>query len=510
MGPLTCIMVRTAHPVFYIILLVSSLSFMPSGQTQVPYQYDFNADCRKAYDEIIKLKLNTGKLLLETEKKAHPSNLIPYFLDNYIDFFTLFFNQDPDEFKLMKPSADQRLALMKKGDPASPFYLYTRSVIYFQWAAVDIKFGERLDAALSFRRSFLIGKENLEKFPDFQPTRMLQGSMQVAAGTIPPGYLWLSSLLGIHGTIDAGMKNLENMLNSKDPDAVIFHDEAAFYYLYLQFYILNQREQVFQYIQKQSWNTRNNHLFAYLVANLSLNNQDASVTEEIIRQLNRDPGYLEMPVWDMQMGYATADRLDPESIVYMDHFLSRFKGKFYVKDVLQKISWMYYLQHEPEKAEAVRARILVSGNTETEADKQALKEAESGRWPNETLLRARLLDDGGYYTQALQVLSGKQLSSFPDLQDKLEYSYRIGRIYDALGSKNEALAAYQEALRLGENRREYYGARAALQMGYIYESRGDKKNALSYFKKVLNMKSHDYKNALDQKAKAGIERCSEG
>jgi hypothetical protein len=24
------------------------------------------------------------------------------------------------------------------------------------------------------------------------------------------------------------------------------------------------------------------------------------------------------------------------------------------------------------------------------------------------------------------------------------------------------------------------------------------------------MKSHDYKNALDQKAKAGIERCAEG
>ena len=117
---------------------------------------------------------------------------------------------------------------------------------------------------------------------------MLQGSMQVAAGTIPPGYQWLSNLLGIHGTIDAGMHNLESMLNSPDPYAVIFHDEASFYYLYLKFYIQNQREQVFQYIRKQNWNTRNNHLFAYLVANLSLNNQDASVTEQVINQL--EPG----------------------------------------------------------------------------------------------------------------------------------------------------------------------------------------------------------------------------
>jgi tetratricopeptide (TPR) repeat protein len=300
------------------------------------------------------------------------------------------------------------------------------------------------------------------------------------------------------------------MLKSTDPYAAIFHDEAAFYFLYLKFYILNQREGVFQYIQQQNWDTRNNHLFAYLVANLSLNNQDASVTEEIIGRLNQDPGYLDMPIWDMQMGYARADRLDKESITYMDRYLMRFKGKFYVKDVLQKISWIYYLQHETDKAEASRAKILVSGNTETDADKQAMKEAESGRWPNESLLKARLLDDGGYYARALQTLAGKQSASFPDPADQLEFNYRIGRIYDALGRKTEAIAAYEEAMRLGENRREYYGARAALQMGYIYEDRGDKKNALIYFRKVLAMKSHDYKNALDQKAKAGVERCAEG
>jgi tetratricopeptide (TPR) repeat protein len=196
--------------------------------------------------------------------------------------------------------------------------------------------------------------------------------------------------------------------------------------------------------------------------------------------------------------------------VYLERFLLRFKGKFYVKDVLQKISWIYYLQQEPAKAEAARARILSAGSTETDADKQALKEAESGRWPNTVLLKARLYDDGGYYNQALKVLAGKQMSSFPDIQDRLEYSYRTGRIYDALGRKTEAISAYRQAMELGQNQREYYGARAALQLGYIYEAQGDKKTALIYFRKVLDMKSHDYKNALDQKAKAGVERCTEG
>src|SRR5882672_9325218 len=101
---LSCIMNRLAHPVFFIGLLFLTFSFMPRGRAQVSYHYDFNTDCRKAYDEIIKLKLNTGKLILEAEKKVHPGNLIPYFLENYIDFFTLFFNEDPDEYRRRKSS----------------------------------------------------------------------------------------------------------------------------------------------------------------------------------------------------------------------------------------------------------------------------------------------------------------------------------------------------------------------------------------------------------------------
>jgi tetratricopeptide (TPR) repeat protein len=66
---------------------------------------------------------------------------------------------------------------------------------------------------------------------------------------------------------------------------------------------------------------------------------------------------------------------------------------------------------------------------------------------------------------------------------------------------------YLLAIKLGENRPEYYAARAALQIGYIYEERGKKNIAITYFQRCLDMKEQDYKNSLDQKAKAGIERC---
>ena len=62
-------------------------------------------------------------------------------------------------------------------------------------------------------------------------------------------------------------------------------------------------------------------------------------------------------------------------------------------------------------AKQARAHLLVSGNTETDADKQA-KEAESGKWPNQDLLRAVCLMTGllnwrsGYWQQAGRIFSG--------------------------------------------------------------------------------------------------------
>jgi tetratricopeptide (TPR) repeat protein len=496
---------RFTVSVFCFFLLVAA---RPSAHAQS--HFDFNPACQKAYAEIIQLKLVSGKALIETEKKSDPDNLIPYFLDNYIDFFTLFFNEDPQEYQRRKPGEERRLNLMENGDASSPFALFTRSVIYFQWAAIDIKFGARWDAAWSFRRSFLAGKENLRHFPGFPPSLMLQGAMQVAAGTIPPGYQWLGNLLGIQGTVADGMHSLEGVLDSHDPFAGLFHEEAVFYFLYLKFHIQHQPEAVFQYIRQHRLDTKNNHLFTYLAVNLSLNNQMAAPAEQLILNRNPGPDYLDMPVWDLELGYAKADHLDGEASLYLERFIGRFKGKFYVKEALQKLSWVYYLQGQKDKAANARSRLLSLGNTETEADKQAMKDAQTGRWPNELLLKARLLDDGGYFQEALQLLNGKSSSSFAGPADQLEFVYRLGRLYDALNRKEEAIAAYLTTIKLGARRKEYYAARAALQTGYIYEERGDKKKAIPFFQKVLDLKGHDYKNALDQKAKAAIARCSNG
>lgn len=445
--------------------------------------------------------------MLEGEKKRDPGNLIPYFLDNYIDFFQLFFNEDPAQYAAWKDRRDQRLELMSQGPEGSPWNLFTRSLIHFQWAAIQIKFGDNWDAAWDFRRSFLQSKDCVSQFPSFLPASMLSGAMQVVAGTIPDGYKWLSNLLGIKGSIVGGMQKLERFLSADDAYALLYRDEAIFYYLYLQFYLSNKRAEVFAYIRQHQLDVRNNHLFTYLYANLCINDQRSELAQQIIRQMNPSPEYLDMPVWDLEMGYASLNHLEPEAVEYFRRYLVRFKGKFYVKDVLQKMSWYYYLKGDTSRADSCRRQVLVRGTAASDADRQGLKEAKSGKWPNRGLLKARLLDDGGYFAGALQVLQGMEATELRDQTERCEYTYRLGRIYDGLGRGDEALEAYEGAIRLGEHLKEYYAARAALQAGYIYEQRGDKAKAMDFYGKCLSMPDHDYKNSLDQRAKAGVARC---
>ncbi len=84
----------------------------------------------------------------------------------------------------------------------------------------------------------------------------------------------------------------EPFLNGKDEWAQLFHEEAIFYYCYLQFYLNNDKKGVADFIGQQQLDVVNNHLFTYLAANLSLNNQQADKAKQVLEARSRAAGYL--------------------------------------------------------------------------------------------------------------------------------------------------------------------------------------------------------------------------
>lgn len=487
----------------FLILVVST----PCRLTAQPV-FEFNSTCQQAFQEITRLKINSGKLLVQKARQQNPDNLIPELLDNYIDFYTLFLNEDPAELKSRLPNFEIRLNKVKQGPASSPFYLYCQSMILLQRAASVIKAGKFLDATWDCRRSYLLIKENKKNFPTFTPNDLPYGTLQAVTGTIPKGYRWIAGILGMKGSLTEGMNTVRNFVNGTDPWQRVFFNEAAYVYPYMLFYLENKKEEALQFSKTAKIDLVNNHLHLYMAVNLCINNQQAEQAASLIKNRAQSPDYLNTAFWDFEMGFAQLYHLQTSAAArYFENFLSAFKGKFYVKDVYQKLSWCYWLEGNKTKAEEMRQFVLKKGSTDSDADKKALADARSGIWPNKWLLKARLLSDGGYHTEALKILTSTPDDPIDSQAEQLEWVYRKARVFDGLGRTDEALQNYATTIRLGENSTSYYAARAALQTGQIYENRGNKALAIQYYQQCLNMDYIEYKNSLDQRAKSGIARC---
>ena len=457
--------------------------------------FQFNTNCQNAYHAFMSMKIEEGKAHLLREVTSNPANYLPVVLSNYEDFISLTFNENPKEYKARKPLLQKRLKLLEQSNQNSPYYLFGKAILYFQWSLIQIKYADYWDAAWDFRKSFITFKENKSKFPAFAYNDIYIGAQEAVISTIPSGYKWISKILGMKD----GMNLLSKFINS---DQTLFKEESFLYYIYLKNYLENEVEAAAQIIKTYKLDTKNNLLFAFMAANLALNNKKAAVAESILAGRNMSKEYLQFPMLDYEMGDAKMKRLDYNAINYFEKFIKYSQSNFYTKDACYNIAICYYLMGKNDLAEQYKRKTKSIGKTESDADKNAQKNAGKP-FPHRELLKAKLLNDGGNNEQALQILNNvKDLNT----ENQLEYYYRLGRVYDELHDYEKAIGNYIKTIELGTSSTEYYAARAALQAGYIFENKGNKTEAIRYFNMTLNMDDHDYKNSLDQRAKSGINR----
>ena len=149
------------------------LFFLASLTVKAEKVYEFNSTCQQAYQEILKLKTNNGIGLIEKAKQQNPDNLIPYYLENYVDLISLFFNEDADEYAIRKPKIEERIKLLEQGPQNSPFYRYCLSMVYVQKSFIEIKFAENWRASWDARKAFLLIKENKRLFQTFTPNDLM-------------------------------------------------------------------------------------------------------------------------------------------------------------------------------------------------------------------------------------------------------------------------------------------------------------------------------------------------
>jgi len=470
-------------------------------------RFEFTPEARSAYDKVTSLRLTEARKELANIMANDPDNLIAYHIENYIDLFTIFINEDEQEFDRLEKNKDRRLAKIKSGDKNSPYYLYTQAEIKLQWALVRLKFGEYFTALMEIKSAYKQLEKNEEKFPAFVPNKKSLSIMHAMIGTVPDNYRWgVKFLSGMDGTIDQGLREMKEVLEYARNNDFIFEQEAMVMHAFLMLHLNNKDAEAWNLISESKLNPKESSLACFALANLAMRTGRNDEAIRILQQRPTSADYHPFHYLDYMLGLAKLYRLDDDADVFIQKFLNNFRGKNYIKEAYQKLAWNEIIHDNPEAYHKYMKACQAKGHDTVESDKTANKEAKLGVAPNKILLKARLLFDGGYYQKAYDLLQPLSNDNFSTIKTKLEHHYRLGRITHKMKRYDEAIKYYQTTIDRGSDQSYFYACNSALQLGKLHEALEQWGTAKEFYKKCLSLKPDEYKNGLHQQAKAGLNR----
>lgn len=470
-------------------------------------KFSFNATTRSAYKKALSLRFTEARNLLAKEKAKNPHNLAVPYIENYIDLFTVFINEDKAEFVRLEKNKNKRLAFIKKhGNKSSPYYLYTLAEIRLHWAIARAKFEEYVTAFMEVRKAFKLLESNQKKYPNFVANKKSLGMLHAAVGTIPDSYKWGANLLGLDGDIDQGKREIEEVLRYAKNNDFIFEEETLVMYSFLLLHLGNQGEDAWKIIRSKKLDPKTNPLACFVQSSVAMHTGRNDEAVRILESRPKSRVYHDFLYLDYMLGLGKLYSLDADADVALKHYVKNFKGLNYIKEAYQKLAWHSLLNGDKAGYSKYMSLCKTRGNTVIEGDKKALKEAKKGSVPNITLLKAQLLFDGGYYKRAEALLKGQKVSSFSSTQHKLEVTYRKGRVAHKLKKYEAAIIYYQATIDVGRDMSYYFACNSALQIGLIHEEKKDYTKARAFYKECLSMKPDEHRNGLHQKAKAGLSR----
>jgi predicted negative regulator of RcsB-dependent stress response len=483
---------------FLIIVFLTHLSAKAN--------FDFNPNCIKAYQAIMQLKLNEAKVLISKEKQQNPNNGITLLLDNYVDYFTILTSESKADYDRLKKNRSTRLDQLQEQNTNSPYYLFAQAEIDIQWALLQGKFQDYFSAALNINRADDLLKENISKYPSFLLNKKGAALLNIVLGAVPSYLRGFLKTFGLSGNVQNGVRDLENLIATLPKTNYYFYrDEVIFFYALAEIEAVknknNHQKIMAQLVLLSNQSLIKNYLEGY-VSSKNFHNDDA-----INYLLNSPQGsqYKDFPAIDYLIGSAKINKMDNDAQVYLLKYLKEYRGLNFIKDAYLKLAYYYLVRGDNDKFHSYIKLVRSQGNILIEKDKQALKEANDNV-PNLDLLKARFYFDGGYYSKALAELKNKNADSFKLVRDKIEFYYRLGRIYDESQRDSSALVNYQKAINLGKTSTYYFAANAALCIGEIFEERKDKIKARNFYNQAIDMKHHEYQNSIESKAKEGLKR----
>ena len=472
-----------------------------------------NENIQNAYLAIIDLQFEKGQSFINLEKEHNPYNGLVLLQENYIDFLSLIIGEDRELFKKLSGNKNRRLSAIEKSDKNSPYYLYTKAEINLQWAFARLKFQEYFLAAYEIQKAYFLLQKNQKRFPDFHLNKKGLGLLYCLIGSIPENYHWIVNSIGVDGGIMKGLTVLDELLifSAKNEDYNCYTTELLFMVSFLEMNLTIDKNRFQKSLHKIGEQYTQHILLTFAAARLSASLGKNELTIQILDNRPRFNGQYHFAYLDYLMGMSYLYQLDYENAKQnFGLFLSSFKGENYIKSAYHKLAWIAYLEYDVKAQNLHLDQVKSVGEATLDEDKQALKQAEKGKFSHPNLLKCRLFYDGGYYHKAMQELEiiGEPLY-LSNTESVIEYWYRKGRVSQELVKPiDEIISCFLNTLEKKGKSTAYFAPMSALQIGIEHEKSGDYEKAKLFYNQCLSMKGFDYERGIHQKAKAGLDRIA--
>ena len=448
----------------------------------------------RSYAEVLNMRPAAARALLGPGTDA--GTLL---VQDCLSITELLVSQDAARYDATVDAQDARLEALE--DQSGPLAEYAAAEIRLHQAAAQVVFGHEVQGAWSLRRSYGAMQQVAARYPNFLPARKTLGMLQFFIGSLPESYRWFLKLLGLPGSVDAGLRNLRRAATQPND----FQLEARLILALLEETYYKKPAAALSLMESLRRQQPDNLLVSYLLVSQLKKQHRTDEALAAFRARPTGPGYLPLPYLHhmaadllLYQGQYAASRRENAL------FLQDYAGQHYRKDAWFKLYLAAWLGGDAAAATQYRRRIGAGGRTILEEDNYAQRFFEDRQPLNATLTRARLQIDGGYYRPALATLAQFRATAATPLRDQLESSYRRARALQLLGRPDSARALYAQTVARAGDAPYYYAPQSALQLGYLYQAEGQLNTAKTYFRKALSYPKHEYKNSTDTKAKLAL------
>lgn len=457
-------------------------------------QWQFDNTSLSAYNLTLNLQTNEALELI-----PNPQTPQEHYVVSLAQAFELLITEDGEKFTDYQNQFQRRLERKIKSTSADELFLQAEA--HLHWMFVYLKFGHEFDAALNLRQAYHIVQDCKKTYPRYIAIKKTSGLLDLIIGSVPEKYEWVLGLLGMQGTIEFGLQELESV---ELGDSHLGF-EAELLHALVQGFVLQKTNQGLIEMNKIIEKHPDNRLSLFVGASLAMKNSKSEEALGMLTKLSTLTQGLPIYYSNYLLGEIYLQKSDYlNSITSYHWFIKHNKGQNYLKDATYKIGLCYLLNGNTNDAQVTFKQAKTVGKELSEADRYAARSLAEREFPHVKLTRARYTIDGGYYEHASQILESIKPSEIPTKRDQVEFYYRKARLLHKTDQLAPAKLFYRQVIDMNGNEPWYFAANAYLQLGYIAMDEKDDAAAKTFFEKAISYKNHEYKNSIDSKAKSAI------